>query len=304
MSSAEFTRNRENYCYRHPDRQSFVLCQRCTRTICPECQTQAPVGVICPECMRAQAQERTPAVRKAQRRWGSNGTAAAATSTLRGLPVTYAILAITVLVSLLQMVPGSLGTTITNALLFRGWFIDPEILAYPDSGVGLEPWRALTVLLVHGGILHLAFNMLSLWMMGRILEPMLGASRFLALYLISGLAGSVVGALIDPGQATVGASGAIFGTFGALFIIARSLGANVISIAVVIGINLLYGFFVSGIAWQAHVGGLLGGAAVAGIYVLTRERAKRKQQVLMLAGLVLVLIAACFLIPVFHPISG
>jgi hypothetical protein len=60
MTTSEFHANPDNFCYRHPGRQSFVLCQRCMRTICPECQTQAPVGVICPECMQEQRRSQTP----------------------------------------------------------------------------------------------------------------------------------------------------------------------------------------------------------------------------------------------------
>lgn len=303
MTDASFTRNRENYCYRHPDRQSFVLCQRCTRTICPECQTQGAVGVVCPECMKEQAAARTPAQKKAERRWGSGAGAVTTTSAFRALPVTYSLLAITIVVSLMQMIPGGLGAGIEQALRFAGLYIDPEVLSYPQLGIGFEPWRALTVLLVHGGILHLAFNMLALWMMGRILEPLLGAGKFLTLYLISGFAGSVLMALLAPTTPVVGASGAIFGTFGALFIITRTLGGNVTQILVVLAINFAYGFFVGGVAWQAHVGGLLGGAAVAGIYVMTRKRSDRTKQILMLAGLCVLLIGACFLIPVFHPIA-
>ena len=68
MTTDQFQRNRENFCYRHPDRQSFVLCQRCLRTICPECQTQGAVGVICPECLRDQQRAQSPAQAKAERR--------------------------------------------------------------------------------------------------------------------------------------------------------------------------------------------------------------------------------------------
>ncbi|MGA1829220.1 MAG: rhomboid family intramembrane serine protease, partial [Microbacterium sp.] len=67
MTTPDLSRNGDNFCYRHPDRQSFVLCQRCLRTICPECQTQAAVGVICPECLADQRRAQTPAQRTAQR---------------------------------------------------------------------------------------------------------------------------------------------------------------------------------------------------------------------------------------------
>src|SRR6188768_2276867 len=115
MSTPEFTSNRDNFCYRHPDRQSFVLCQRCLRTICPECQTPAPVGVICPECMQEQRKNRTPAQKRAERRWGGRGSVTAVRS---GKPVvTYALLAITSFIGLVQLIPG-LNDPITQALAF------------------------------------------------------------------------------------------------------------------------------------------------------------------------------------------
>lgn len=280
MTSPEFTSNRDNFCYRHPDRQSFVLCQRCMRTICPECQTQAAVGVICPECMKADRKNRTPAQKKANRRWGGGGAATIARS---GRPVvTYVLLAVTSFIGLLQLIPGLYGP-ITNTLLFNSIFLDPRLF---------EPWRLLTALFVHGGFIHLALNMLGLWMLGQTLEPMLGRARYLALYLISGLGGSVGVALIAPGTSTIGASGAIFGLMAALLIIGRHIGANVTGILVILGINFFYGFFVSGIAWQAHLGGLLVGALVAFIYTRTRRRDQRVWQIVLLGVITILLIVA------------
>lgn len=297
MTDASFSRNRDNFCYRHPDRVSFVMCQRCLRTICPECQTQGAVGVICPECMMQQKNDRTPAQKKAERRWGGgSGSTVATRSGFSALAVTYSIMVITTVVSLMQMVPGEFGGTIGRLFTFVGVFIDPEV------GAEMQPWRALTVLLVHGGLWHLLLNMLSLWMMGRILEPMLGRWRFLALYLIAGLAGSVTMALFDPAQPVVGASGAIFGTFGALMVITRRLGGDITGIAVIVGMNFVIGFIPGfNVAWQAHLGGLIGGLAVGAIYAATRRTDQRGRQIAMLAGVIVVLIAATFLIPVLHP---
>ena len=99
---------------------------------------------------------------------------------------------------------------------------------------------------------------------GRHLEPLLGRLRFLALYLLSGFGGSVGVLLLSaPNVPVVGASGAIFGLFGALFIVQRQRGGEVRSLLVLIGINAVLGFVVAGIAWQAHLGGLLVGALSA-----------------------------------------
>lgn len=277
MTSPEFTSNRDNFCYRHPDRQSFVLCQRCMRTVCPECQTQAAVGVICPECMKAERQNRTPAQKKAARRWRGSSTATIVRS---GRPiVTYVLLAVTSFIGLLQLIPGMNGP-ITGTLLFNSVFLDPRMF---------EPWRLLTAVFVHGGFIHLALNMLALWMLGQTLEPMLGRARYIALYLISGLGGSVGVALIAPGVSTVGASGAIFGLMAALLIIGRHIGANVTGILVILAINFVFGFF-GGIAWQAHLGGAITGAIIAFMFTRTRRREQRVWQIVLLAVITILLI--------------
>lgn len=294
MTSADIARNPDNFCYRHPDRQSFVLCQRCLRTICPECQTPAPVGVICPECMREQRKAASAPQRRAERSWGRRTTTVAAP--LSHTPtMTYAIIGATVLVYLLQLVPG---------LDVQGWLLFNSAYAIPQLG-HFEPWRILTMLLVHSSWLHIGLNMLALWMIGRILEPLVGRWRFLAMYVISGIGGAVGVALLAPGTSVVGASGAIFGLFGAMLVIARHIGANVAGIAVIIGINLAFPFVLGilqgslaavQISWQAHVGGLVAGALVGLIYARTRPVRQRGLQITLLAVLVVVLLAL-FVIP-------
>lgn len=293
MTTPEFTSNRDNFCYRHPDRQSFVLCQRCMRTICPECQTQAPVGVICPECMNADRKSRTPAQKKAARRWGGNGGATMAMARGGKPVVTYVLLAVTSFIGLLQLIPG-IGDQITAQLLFAAPYLYPNLSPLP-----FEPWRLLTAVFAHGGFIHLALNMLALWMLGQSLEPMLGRVRFLALYLISGLGGSVMVAVLAPLTSTVGASGAIFGMMAALLIVGRHLGANVTGLLVILGINFVYGLVFGGgrISWQAHLGGLLIGALVAFIYVKTKRRDQRTLQIVLLSALVVLLIVVVAIVP-------
>lgn len=293
MTDASFTRNRDNFCYRHPDRVSFVMCQRCLRTICPECQTQAAVGVVCPECMKQQKSDRSPAQKKAERRWGRGGGSVATTAGFRALSATYSIMAITAVVSVIAF----FSPVVSDALRFAGVYIDPVL------GSQMQPWRAFTSALVHGSFWHLALNMLSLWMMGRILEPLLGRGRFITLYVFAAFAGSLAMALWDPWQAVVGASGAIFGLFGALIVIARRLGSDITGIMIVLGVNLVFGFTVPGIAWEAHVGGLIAGLAVGAILAATRSREQRGRQIALLAGFAVVLVALTFLIPVLHPFT-
>ncbi|MCB1298021.1 MAG: rhomboid family intramembrane serine protease [Microthrixaceae bacterium] len=293
MSAPGASRNSDNYCYRHPDRQSFVLCQRCLRTICAECQTPAAVGVICPECMRAQQRAQTPAQRTAQRRWGGRGSGSVA-AVRGGRPmVTYWLIGITVAVFILQLIP---ALNVTNWLLFAGPYVDPTSLI----NAPFQPWRLLTAAFVHsvGSFWHILLNMLALWMLGRTLEPMLGRVRFLALYLISALGGSVAVALIAPFQPVVGASGAVFGLLGALLVIGRHLGANLTGIVIVLGINLLIGFIPGfQIAWQAHLGGLAIGALIGFIYARTRRLDQRGAQIGLVA-LTVVGLLALLLVPV------
>jgi membrane associated rhomboid family serine protease len=292
VSAEDFRRNSDNYCYRHPDRQSFVLCQRCLRTICPECQTQAPVGVICPECLAEQQKSRTDAQKKAERRWARRPQAVAVSDT-RPL-ATYAIIGITALVYVISLIPG-IGDTVRGLLLF--WA--PAL--YPEATGAFQPWRLLTVSLVHSGFWHIGLNMLALWLIGRSLEPLLGRWRFVALYLISTLGGSVAVALLSFGTQVVGASGAVFGLFGALLIIGRHIGAPVTGIAIVLGINLVIGFIPGfNISWQAHVGGLIAGLLVGFIFTRTRTRARRPLQIGLLIALTAGLLALLLIPPALY----
>ncbi|GAA3637353.1 rhomboid family intramembrane serine protease [Microbacterium awajiense] len=290
MSTDQFRRNSDNYCYRHPDRQSFVLCQRCLRTICPECQTPAAVGVICPECLRDQQKDRTPAQRKAERRWSRP---AAVASDSRPL-VTYAIIGITAVAYLIGLIPG-IGGVVVGYLQFWAPALYPEF-----TGV-FQPWRLLTVALVHASFWHLGLNMLALWLIGRSLEPLLGRWRFIVLYLLSALGGSVAVALLSFGTPVVGASGAIFGLFGALLVIGRHLGANIAGIAIILGINLVIGFIPGfNVSWQAHVGGLVAGALVAFVYTRTRAARQRTLQIWLLIAIGVGMLALLLVPPLIY----
>ncbi|TFC99099.1 rhomboid family intramembrane serine protease [Cryobacterium sandaracinum] len=250
-----------NFCYRHPGRQSYILCQRCGRTICPDCQTQGAVGVICPECMNEQR-------RNAPRTKPAILTRLKSTSH----PVTTVIIGVTLAIYLLQFI---LGAGFTSLLWYAGVYSSPG---------SFEPWRLLTSVLVHGSIFHVLLNMYTLWIFGQILEGMLGRGRFLALYVLSGLAGSLgVLFLSDPRIPVVGASGAIFGLMGAFLIIQRRLGGNATQLLILVGINLVIGFLPGlNVAWQAHVGGLIAGAVVGLIFVQTRRIKQQRLQTVLI----------------------
>jgi membrane associated rhomboid family serine protease len=264
--------NTDNYCYRHPDRQSFVLCQRCGRTICAQCQTQAAVGVHCPECVR-EAQGRLPHVKP-------QSVTRVRTMVSSGAPVaTYAIIAVSVLLWLIEMVTGGTGGALSNDLAF-----------YAPLTIS-EPWRLVTTMFVHTSIFHIGFNMWSVYVFGSMLERQLGRGRFLALYFVSGVAGSVAVSLIAPGVAAVGASGAIFGLLGAFFVIERHMGGRGVQILVLVALNLVIGFIIPGVAWQAHVGGVIVGALIGLIYMRTEHRSMRFIQIASIAALAVALIA-------------
>lgn len=265
-------------CYRHPNEVSYVLCQRCTRIICYHCQTQAAVGVICPECI-AEQKATAPVYKKPsaiKRLFRSHHAA-----------VTVSIIAICGVVFLLQSLP-VIGADIERRFLYAGIY---------STAIAFEPWRMLTTMFLHGSLIHFFFNMYTLWIFGSILEPMLGRARFVALYIMSGFAGSLgVLFLVNPLQGVVGASGAIFGLFGAFFIIFRKLGQNPTQIVVLVAINLAIGFLPGmNIAWQAHLGGLLGGFLVGYIFMETRSAAREKYKMPLLVALGGILLGLSFI---------
>ena len=239
----------DNACYRHPDRRSFVLCQRCARTVCGECQTPAPVGVICPECMKADRAADRAAARARPRRAGQRFR------TPGGLPpVTFAIMVVCVVVYLGQVVTGWLGFRVIDAYgAYSPAFTDLQ------HGV-FEPWRMLTAAFLHASPLHILFNLLTLWIFGRELEPLLGSLRFATLYLVSALGGSLAVAILDPTAWVVGASGAVFGLFGVWLVMLRRMRADMTPMLVLLGINVVMAFLNPGISWQAHLGGAITGA--------------------------------------------
>lgn len=265
-------------CYRHPDRQSFVLCQRCGRTICGECQTPAAVGVHCPECVREQRAQ-FQANRRAS--GGPSGlTVARRRFAMLDQKATVVIIAVSALLWLLNQVTGG---------YVNAW------LSYYTPLVGTQPWRLVTGLFVHSSFFHIAFNMLAVFIFGRMLENLLGTWRFVALYFLAGLGGDVAVSLLTPETPVVGASGAIFGLFAAFFVIQRSLGYNAVQLLVVMGLNLVIGFLPgTNISWQAHVGGIVLGFITGFVFAKTRNVRQRRVQTTLLIVEAVVLVAVVF----------
>jgi membrane associated rhomboid family serine protease len=236
-------------CYRHPDRETGVSCSSCGRAICPDCMTPTPVGMRCPECSR----QRTKVTRGV-------GTP----SGFRMAPATFVLIAINVVAYLIEVAAGTGG--INNP---SGVVIDDFALNGFWVGEG-EWYRLVTGGFLHAGIWHIGFNMVLLFFLGRLLEPALGTPRFLVLYFASLLAGSL-GALLltEPYVFTVGASGAVFGLFGAAFILARVRGMSGLAgqLGFLILFNLAFTFGASNISVGGHLGGLAGGLLCAGVIV-------------------------------------
>ena len=235
------------YCYRHPDRETGLSCSECGRPICYECMTPAPVGLRCPEHSgKAQGVRRVAQVAE---------KTATGIGSRRMNAVTIALIAVNVAVALVEL--GINGSFTNNNVFVKG------VLWGPFVADG-EWWRLVTAMFLHANILHLAVNMYSLYYVGSILEHVIGRWRFLLLYFASGVAGSAGALVWSPSQPTVGASGAIFGVLGALFVLERrGTIASGGQIAMLIVINLVITFTLSSfISVGGHVGGLIGGIAL------------------------------------------
>jgi membrane associated rhomboid family serine protease len=156
-----------------------------------------------------------------------------------------------------------------------------EVAFAPALGTS-EPWRLITSAFAHSPTqpMHIIFNMLALWIVGGYLERMLGWARYLAMYLVTALAGSVTWLLFQPVDPSnqgawvpvVGASGAVFGLFAAVIVLNRHLGRDSSSMIATIGINAVIGFVVPNVAWQAHLGGLVAGGLLALAIAVSRSQ--------------------------------
>ncbi len=286
-------------CYRHPHRETYVRCSRCDRPICPECMRDASVGHQCPECVA----EGRRTQRRAEGRFGGTSGAGAqghVTKTLIGINV--ALLIASALSAVAAGRGGAAGALIgSGSTPLHTWFdlIPQPARVSSDPGrviagvSGGDYYRLFTSMFMHFGLIHLALNMWALWIIGRVLEAALGPVRFLALYLLSGLGGSVAVYLFGgPHALTAGASGAIFGLFAALFVVLRRIGGNASSLIPVIVINLVLTFTIPGISIAAHIGGLITGAVVGAGLAYAPRRARNGVQLAVVVGCLVLLTLA------------
>jgi membrane associated rhomboid family serine protease len=274
-------------CYRHQGRETYVSCVRCGRPACPDCLRSAAVGQQCVDCVR----DGNRGVRTPSGQFGGRVTA--------GTPiVTYTLVALCVLVYIAELV---YPKTIDYGEMIGGAY-DPTIHAVVGVAVG-DWYRLLTSAFIHEppdsgiGLTHIVFNMWALIVVGPALERTLGRTRFLTIYLVSALAGSVLYYLIAaPNGQAFGASGAIFGLFGAYFVVARRIRADVRQIILLIGLNLVITFvFHNVIAWQDHVGGLIAGVALTAAFVYAPRANRTLIQVAATVGVVALLVVGVVL---------
>lgn len=264
-------------CYQHPDRETGIHCTRCGRSICADCMVPAPVGHHCPTCIK-EAQPDSQRVRSV--RW-SSGRGTRAGVVVKGL------IAVSVVAYFLQQ------SDPTVTIRYANW----------PFGIGNgEYYRLTTATFLHANVSHLLLNMLGLWIIGSMVEPVLGRVRFLVLYLVAGIGGSVAYYLLgDPNGLALGASTAVFGLFGAAFVIARARGGDTRTILTLIGINLVFGFVVPGIDNWGHLGGLVTGGVIAGIFELTERWPESKRIALQVAGVAVVLAAFALIVDQSRP---
>lgn len=274
-------------CPRHTDRVSYTRCQRCDRPACPECQVPAAVGFQCVDCVRDQRRS-APAAR----------TSLGAGLTARRPVVTYTVLAVIVAIYVAQVVAGGAGATWSAPLTgLSADAVSGRLAFYPYLSRA-EPWRFLTVGLVHGGVVHIALNGFVLWQVGRQAEAVMGRWRYLAVLALTTVAGSVAILWLTPavsqGQvndswllSTVGISGAIFGLFGAFLAIEAVNRRPVVRQFVVVLVFAMLGLILPtlNLSWQGHVGGLLAGG-LAGFVLAKAPRTHRTAW--QVAGLALV----------------
>jgi membrane associated rhomboid family serine protease len=259
-------------CYRHPGRETWVSCVRCGRHACPDCLRDAAVGQQCIDCVRGTGQG-GQGVRAARTVFGGRPS--------RSATVTWTLMAVNILLYLVQLArPG----------LASDWWMLGYAQYYPGGpmhGVAAGEWyRLITSAFLPGtgtlGILDIAFNMWALYVVGPSLEQLLGRVRFLAVYLLSAVGGSVLFYYLAPQNVpALGASGAIFGLFGAWFVASRKLRFDSSGIVLLIVLNLGLSFiYRSTIAWQDHVGGLIVGALVMAAYAYAPRKNRVALQVL------------------------
>lgn len=261
-------------CYRHPDREAYISCQRCERLICPECMREAAVGFQCPTCITEGAKTiRQPKTLAGGTISGNEGR------------VSLILIGINVAAYVAQLATdGRVGGVYERGAL-RG-------LEVADG----EYWRLLTSAFLHGSLLHLLFNMYALYLFGPFVERALGTTRFIAAYLTTAIVGSVfVYVLADPLTVTIGASGAVFGLFGMALLFLLKAKQDVRTLLVLLAINAFISIAAPNISWEGHLGGFVAGIVLGAAFAYAPRGSKSAVQALVFSALWIAAIAAIVL---------
>lgn len=265
-------------CARHPDRPTGLRCTRCGRPACPECLRDAAVGAQCVDCVRAGRQTTRRPV-----------TIAGAELASRPIMVP-ALIAVNALVFVLTAVQAHSVANNAASGLFDSWAMVP---IWTADG---QWWRLITAGFLHIGPLHLAMNMVALWVIGKDLELLLGRVRFGAIYAVSLVGGNVAVFLFGaPNGPVAGASTAVFGLIGGVAVAVVRLKLNLTPVLMVIAINVFISFTVPGISLLGHLGGLVIGSLCMVGMLYPPARTRNQWQLGTVAGLVVLLAAAVLL---------
>ncbi len=284
-------------CYRHPNVETAVHCTRCGRPICPDCMIPAPVGHQCPDC-----------VAEARREFRQGpGRRIAAANVRRNASVTMALLVIMGAVFLLEVAAGGAGSLMNGPSNLKLINLGGSIGVTQMPGgelVGIatgQYWRLFTAMFLHAGLIHIAFNAYALWIFGTIVEQELGHVRFALIFFTTGLFASAASYAFGPYYAVgVGASGAIFGVFGAFVAYnyrRRHLAiaaARLRSALALVAINMLIAFTIPAIDWRAHVGGFIAGLAAG--FVAEGVGTPSQRRTILVLGFAGILVAAIALV--------
>ena len=233
----------EPVCVNHSNQVTYVRCSRCENYICTDCMRSASIGYQCPSC----ASDSTPVFKGINRN--------RFIPSQKNTQVTKFLSISLLVVYVFQFLLGDI--LIANFALFA-----------PSVANG-QWWLLITAGFLHGSIIHLLFNVYILWVLGSQLEIIVGKTKFLVIYFVSLLGGSLASYLFSPfGSYSIGASGAIFGLMGAMLVVGRKCNLDISQIKTLVVINVVIGFVLSGIDWRAHLGGLAVGGITA--FVVTR----------------------------------
>lgn len=288
-------------CFRHPDRETWIRCQRCDKSICPDCMRDAAVGFQCPDCVK----QANKGSRQNRAMYGGERSADPRLTS-------YVLIGINAVVWLAIAATGGGRSRLADLLALRangvcspgdGYLYDIEQRVCDATGATFLPgvadgawWQLLTSVFTHVEIWHVALNMFALFLFGPALEGIIGRTRFLAVYVVSGLASSVLVLFLSHEYgSTVGASGALFGLLGALLVLARKARLNsqwLVQNLVIAVVITVVGWRM--ISWQGHLGGFLGGVVAAALIAYAPRAHRSLVQWAGLGVVAVVLVALAF----------